>query len=499
MSLTLVYSSRHDNSAFQQHLQQTCGVKYLQILGFNNPGRYSLSEVYNQALKQATHDFIVFVHDDVIFETPDWGQKLLKHLQSSEFGILGVAGTTYLPNSGIWWQDTTRTVGRVKHPIGEKILISHYSGDFEPQIIPVVCIDGVLMAVNRKKLQAIFNESLLGFHFYDIDFCTQNYVAGVAIGVIFDIKIIHRSIGQVNDKWEENRLKFINSHTHHLPCRLEPKIIADCSLVSLSRYPKVTIIILHKSKNSLLFNCLLSIAEKSTYPNYEIIIADTGSSTIELAELIELIEISQLNIKLIQFAAYHFGRVNNAVVSQHVDSELVLFCNNDIELINDAISRMVKIYLENSNDCGTIGCRLHFADNTVQHAGIELLINPQRQLEISHYGLHTDYRYSMAVEKNVLGATAAFLLMKTTLFQKISGFNCDYLHSLEDVELNLRCIAEGKNNYLAGDAVCYHFESQTRLNQGKIQQQDYQRLVQFLQSNSRLLSKIPRMQGDNHE
>jgi GT2 family glycosyltransferase len=99
----------------------------------------------------------------------------------------------------------------------------------------------------------------------------------------------------------------------------------------------------------------------------------------------------------------------------------------------------------------------------------------------------------MAVEKNVLGATAAFLLMETAIFKKIGQFNCNYLDSLEDIELNLTCIVEGKINYLAGNAVCYHFESQTRMNQGAILQQDYQRLVQFLQNNPMLLNKIPKI------
>ncbi len=493
MSLTIVYSSRHPNSEFQKHLQKSCGVNQLQILEFINIGRDSLSKIYNRVLRQARYDFIVFVHDDVIFETQLWGQKLLKQLETSEFGILGVAGTTHLSNTGVWWHDSKRRVGIVKHQYEGKVSISQYSGDFKSRIISVVCVDGVFIAVNRKKLQTIFNESLQGFHFYDIDFCINNYVAGVKIGVTFEISILHHSIGKLDVQWEENRQKFLNTHFYHLPCRIPPEVIFEQSPVQLSRYPKVTIIILHKSKNNLLFNCLLSIVEKSTYPNYEIIVADTGSSSAELAEISHLIAKNSLNAKLVQFNDYHFGHVNNHIVFQYVDSELVLFCNNDVELINDAISEMVKIYLENSDNCGTIGCRLHFADKTVQHAGIQLLIGSHGSLEISHRGLNSDYGYSLETEKNIFGATAAFLLIKTILFKKMGGFNCDYGHSLEDVELNLKCGIEGKINYIVGNAVCYHFESQTRVNHGLISQSDYERLVQFIHKYPSLLCRIPKI------
>ncbi len=244
-------------------------------------------------------------------------------------------------------------------------------------------------------------------------------------------------------------------------------------------YPKVSIVILHKSKNFLLFNCLNSLAEKSTYPNYEVIIADTGSSQAELAEIYELANAKQ-NIKVVEFKEYHFAWVNNEIVFKHSDtnSELILFCNNDIELINDALTRMVKVYQR--NQCGTVGCRLYFANNTVQHAGIQLAM-VENELKISHKGFRSYYHYNPdGVEKDVVGSTAAFLLISRKLFTEIKGFNSNYQMCLEDVELNLACLKHKKQNILANEAVCYHFESQTREKGGKISQDDYNNLVTFL-------------------
>jgi hypothetical protein len=57
MTLTIVYSTRpqeEKKSSFIQHLQQTCGLKPVEILAYTNPGTQSLSKIYNHALNMAT-------------------------------------------------------------------------------------------------------------------------------------------------------------------------------------------------------------------------------------------------------------------------------------------------------------------------------------------------------------------------------------------------------------------------------------------------------------
>jgi GT2 family glycosyltransferase len=486
MSLTIVYSTRpqaEKKSSFIQHLQQTCGLKPVEILAYTNPGTQSLSEIYNHALNQARHPFIVFIHDDIIFETLAWGTKIIHSLQNTDYGILGIAGTAQLPASGIWWQEPLTTIGIVQHQDQSRQWTSNYSGRFAPeQIIPAVCVDGVFLTVNRDRLQRDFNEGLTGFHFYDIDFCLANLSAGVKVGVVFNISLIHKSIGPTDATWEAQRQQFLATHQYHLPYTLKCSLILDNTPIKLKKTPKVTVVILHKTKNFLLFNCINSFAEKTTYPNYEIIVADTGSTPQQLAAIHQLAHTSKIPLTIVEFADYHFARINNEVVFHHTtaDSQLILFCNNDIELINDALTRMVQVYLQNQAQCGTIGCRLHFADNTVQHAGIQLTLN-QGQLEITHRGFHSYYHFEPTSINQVLGSTAAFLLMPRALFIQLGGFNTAYQKCLEDVELNLTCLNNHKKNYWVGNAVCYHFESQTRTEKRAITPQDYQRLNDFYQ------------------
>ncbi len=147
-------------------------------------------------------------------------------------------------------------------------------------------------------------------------------------------------------------------------------------------------------------------------------------------------------------------------------------------MVNDAVTRMLEVYLQNKNVCGTIFCRLHFANNEIQHAGIQLIRDKNKQLEISHKGFKSYYNfYTGSVEKNTVGGTAAFLLIDRQLFEKIGGFNPTYTECFEDVELNLACLTHHRKNYFVGDAVCYHFESQTRQHKDRIKISDYEKVV----------------------
>ena len=96
---------------------------------------------------------------------------------------------------------------------------------------------------------------------------------------------------------------------------------------------------------------------------------------------------------------YNFAKINNDVVKNHVseDTELLLFSNNDIKVLNNAISQMVEVYLKNKKGIGTIGARLHFEDNTIQHGGIVTFLgqnnNGKYSVGLSHQGIKSYYNY----------------------------------------------------------------------------------------------------------
>lgn len=218
--ITIGYSTRKSSDEFKELIRKSSGLPKIEIVEKVNSEGRSLTEVYNEILNEASNDIVVLCHDDIYFDTKNWANKILKHFNKSEYGILGVAGTISMPKSGMWWEDRTTMIGIVNHENGGKKWESKYSKNLEDKVKNVIIVDGLFLCVHKKRIQTNFNESVIGFHFYDVNFCFENFIKGVKIGVIFDVRITHKSIGMTNEKWEENRLLFSKKFSDYLPKKI---------------------------------------------------------------------------------------------------------------------------------------------------------------------------------------------------------------------------------------------------------------------------------------
>lgn len=223
--ITIVYCTRTENKAHTEHLRKSAGNdKSLEIIEIINQGE-SLTSAYNRGLAQAKYDVVVFLHDDIIVKTNNWAPKLLKTFKNNpEYGIIGVAGSRDLPVSGRWWEDSKKMVGRVEHSQEGKTWLSSYSSDQGNDVVETLILDGVFFAIDKNKIKKTFDESVEGFHFYDVDFTFSNHLAGVKLGVITNIRILHKSIGLTNEEWEKNRLAFSIKFEDELPITLKRTI-----------------------------------------------------------------------------------------------------------------------------------------------------------------------------------------------------------------------------------------------------------------------------------
>lgn len=220
--LSIVYCTRNANPSYTEELKKSSGIgKYIEVIEIINNG-VSLTSCYNRGLKQAKNDIVVFLHDDLLFnKTENWGNKLLKHFEKSEYGIIGVAGSQHMPVSGIWYENKNKMLGQVYHTHEGKTWLSKYSESLGKDIVDVITVDGLFFAVDKTKIKKEFDESFNGFHYYDVSFCFENYLAGVKIGVITDIKINHKSIGMTNEEWEKNRIQFAEKYKDNLPVNIK--------------------------------------------------------------------------------------------------------------------------------------------------------------------------------------------------------------------------------------------------------------------------------------
>jgi glycosyltransferase involved in cell wall biosynthesis len=219
-NIVVVFSSHLSeevNQKFINHIHETIGAKHT-VVCYPNFNQFSLAQIYNDALKVHKVDNCIFVfcHNDLIVKTRNWGKVLLNQFNYNDYGIIGIAGTTFIPASGMWWEDRSKMYGIVEHTNTMSTWVSEYSNPYNG-VKPTVMIDGLFMGVDPDKIVRGFNENYGLFHFYDISFCVDNYLEDVNIGVITSIRVLHKSMGETNPSWEQNRIKFASEYK--LPIR----------------------------------------------------------------------------------------------------------------------------------------------------------------------------------------------------------------------------------------------------------------------------------------
>ena len=261
--ITIAYSTRESKPEFTEYLKKSSGFKKLEVIEKVNNGEKSLAQVYNEVLSESKTDIVVFCHDDIYFDTNSWYNKLLKHFEKSDFGILGMAGTTQMPSSGMWWEDRRKMVGIVNHESDGKKWESKYSESLGNSIIETVVVDGLFIAIDKRKIKKNFNEDFKGFHFYDIPFCFENHIEGVKVGVISNIRITHKSIGQTNEQWEENRKLFESKYAKNLPVKLnydsQRRIKVLISSLFFRTFTGSELYIFELAKNLIKQNCDVTV------------------------------------------------------------------------------------------------------------------------------------------------------------------------------------------------------------------------------------------------
>jgi len=231
--------------------------------------------------------------------------------------------------------------------------------------------------------------------------------------------------------------------------------------------PKISIIIPTKDKVNILKNCVNSILEKTNYKNYEIIIIDNQSKEEKTFKYYDRIKYNS-KIKILKYnKPFNFSAINNYAVSQ-VDTEYILFLNNDTEVIS---GEWLKAMLEHAQrkEVGAVGAKLLYPDNTIQHAGVILGITgtPGQKGVAGHSHKYlSDREYGFFLRphliQNLSAVTAACMMMRKEVFLEVNGFDENLKVAFNDVDLCLRIREKGYLVVYTPYANLYHYESLTR-------------------------------------
>jgi GT2 family glycosyltransferase len=222
--------------------------------------------------------------------------------------------------------------------------------------------------------------------------------------------------------------------------------------------PLISIVIPNKDHCEDLKRCLSSIFEKSTYQNFEILIADNGSAEPELKDYYA--ELAQnRNIKILHWDhPFSYSAINNFAV-QSAAGEYLILLNSDTEVITPDWIQEMLMYAQR-RDVGAVGVKLYYPDDTIQHAGIILGIGGTAGCSYQRFPREsTGYMMRLCYAQNVTAVTGACLMVRKEYYLKAGGFSEDLAAAFNDVDFCLKLRKIGLLNVFTLFAELYHYES----------------------------------------
>jgi hypothetical protein len=203
--LTIITCSIDDRffNQIEDNIRSTIGAIEYELIKIDNTiEKLSIAEAYNKGALHSKFDNLLFIHEDVTFNTLNWGSTLIKHLNElKNVGIIGTLGSDYITNVPSGWairNDENIFVNAVQEykynkKKGHPIAINH------KKTKEVSTLDGVFLAMKKTTWEQIkFDENLEGFHGYDLSICLRCQEHKYFIP---DILITHYSEGKFEYNW----------------------------------------------------------------------------------------------------------------------------------------------------------------------------------------------------------------------------------------------------------------------------------------------------------
>ncbi len=273
-------------------------------------------------------------------------------------------------------------------------------------------------------------------------------------------------------------LRVVKSHLKEINKAVEvkqirPKLYRHFWPIPKSK-PLVSLIIPTRDGYEILKTCVNSILQKTTYTNYEILIVDNQSKDPRVINYFKELTQNHNNIQVLTYdKPFNYSALNNYAASK-TKGEILGFINNDTEVITpDWLSIMVSHAIR--SEIGAVGAMLYYPDKLIQHAGVKIegkiiendFKGDSKEKDEQKFNLLNSIRNPPAV-------TAAALLVKKILFNKIGGFDSrNFKIEFNDVDLCLKLTKERKNNIWLPHVELFHYESKTRIITNYQEREDY--------------------------
>jgi|LSQX01.2.fsa_nt_gb hypothetical protein len=268
--LSIVVCSINPNlfNALNQSIEKTIGLSDYELIKIDNTvENLSIAKAYNKGLSQAKNEIVVFVHEDVIFRTQNWGKFLVDQFNSNpNAGLIGVAGSTIKLKAPSSWFNNPEEF-HVKNIIqhkGEKGARHEVIG-WEPNdgfLKEITVADGVFLAL-RKIKGVSFDERIPGFHGYDLAISLIYKGQGYSVLATNKILIEHFSTGVLDKSWIRAMFVISRLYKDQLPLALEK--VSSLKNLELEKLKWFVNRALDLNEKGIAFNCFIRLFFKQTF------------------------------------------------------------------------------------------------------------------------------------------------------------------------------------------------------------------------------------------
>ena len=487
--ITIGFSTREHNQDYIDYLIKTSGLKNVEVIQKINNGDKGLSQVYNEILSESKYDTVVLCHDDILFDTQPWGKRIINHFTNTDFGILGVAGTTDMPESGMWWEDKRKMLGIVNHKHEGKKWESKYSKSWGDSITQSCLVDGLFIAINKNLISENFDESVSGFHFYDIQFCINNFLKGVKVGVIYNVRLTHLSIGQTNSKWEENRILFSEKYKESLP--IKSKINLDYNQIKEFKFLKKynLRVVINSGKNIQWVKEIIDKIESFNLPNYKINLISNEDITEDIKKL--------SSDKIIIYDGFFDELSKNLSILKWEDGfiekedTLIFFIDKDVKILNDIFSSVCKLHHTEKSNFGCAFPATLNDDMTILSTEFNLFKNKENQFNLLLKDSGSYYNLINGHKSNKMGNLSDVFVTTYNNLVNNDWFDIQYETNLTFNDFALKCVSKNQKCFIDGDSVT----TQNSFSNSETLNQDMNKFVQTLMSNQKYQSLIQTVNG----
>jgi glycosyltransferase involved in cell wall biosynthesis len=408
----------------------------------------NISAASNSALELATGDFVALLdHDDTL--EPHALERCAETIITTAADVIYTDQDTLTDEGRVLWTfhkpdwspEYLRHVMYVGHLLIVRSTLVRRLGGFCSDFDGVQDFEFMLRLSEATNRIVHISEVL--YHWHAVD-------GSIAASTTAKVGIADKQVRAVQSYLDRNAISAIATKHPTLPhrCRIKPV---------LNDYPRVTIIIPSKDQADIIKVCLDSIYNKTTYPNFEVIVVDSGTTQPEALEVLASHPVRVVPLE----RQFNFSAACN-LGAKMASGAILVFLNNDTEVITEDWLEHLVFHLT-AEDVGAVGPLLLYPDGKVQHAGVVLGARGTADHVMRHFPADSDgYAGSLSCPHEVSAVTGACLAVKKSTFLEIEEFSELYVTHYQDVDLCLKLRQRSLRCIFTPEARLFHHESLSR-------------------------------------